>query len=186
MTRLFRLTALILLLALPNIIASQINENRTDKLRPDRSGDRDTLPISCSISIAQKMWNSRNPSSLEPIALQIQAKESTQERVMASIHLVAAASRNAEGLRDTYWAPFDIATGDATAEWHSLESVFDHNSRVIHLRPSRLLWAPTKSSIWPSDGFNTIPPGKYDLTVEIEGKTGGTVKSNAVRITLKR
>ena len=85
-----------------------------------------------------------------------------------------------------YWAPFDVADGRTTTRAQTFDPGSETIRQPIQLVPSKLLWAPAKSSVWPSHGFaRTVPAGRNGLRIQLELDTGVTVSSNEIEITVK-
>jgi hypothetical protein len=99
-----------------------------------------------------------------------------------SVRLTALPKK--EGVyQDAYWAPFSVATGKSMSKWQKLSDEGKKKPLSIRLVPSELLWAPTKSSVWPSDAIRkAVPLGEYNLPLQFEVNTGKTFGSDKVRV----
>jgi hypothetical protein len=118
------------------------------------------------------------------VALEIQFQGARELSVMPSLRLIALPKKH--GLDQTeYWAPFNITNGASAKESQKLTPADGAKPRSIRLVPAQLLWAPTKSSVWPSQDFaKTVPPGRYNLQVQLELSGGKTISSNEVEINI--
>ena len=102
--------------------------------------------------------------------------------MLPSLFLTALPKKNDVG-HPEYWAPFNIATGASSSEWQKFGPDVQAHLISVRLAPHRLLWASTKSSVWPSENIaKVVLPGVYSLQARIEIKGGKTVLSNEVRV----
>jgi hypothetical protein len=136
--------------------------------------------IKCTASTSDATWHSDNASAT--VLVEIHFQGTVQVKLMPSLHLMALPKKH--GLQqEEYWAPFDVTSGASTKENQKLDPAA--RARSVRLIPAELLWAPAKSSIWPSQDFSkTVPPGHYSLQVQLELKNGKTISSNEVSITV--
>jgi hypothetical protein len=97
--------------------------------------------------------------------------------------LVSQLCQKKEGAyQDAYWATFSVATGKSTSKWQKLSDEGKKKPLSIRLVPSELLWAPTKSSVWPSDVIRkAVPLGEYNLPLQFEVNTGKTFGSDKAK-----
>ncbi len=136
----------------------------------------------CTISTSDVEWS---PSSAKSaVSVRIQFERVTEVSVMPSLHLIALPKRH--GLSQVeYWAPFDVNSGATTKESQVLRVENKAITRSVRVIPTQLLWASTKSSVWPFQGFErTVRPGRYSVQVQLELAEGTTVRSNEVAITV--
>jgi hypothetical protein len=141
-----------------------------------------TPKVKCTISTTDVKW--RLGGEHPAVSIHIQFQGAAEVSVMPSIHLSALPKRH--GLDQVeYWAPFNVNTGVTSRESQKVRAGSKSNARSVRVIPTQLLWAPTKSSVWPCQGFaKTVPPGRYSLRVELELVTGSTVRSNEIAITV--
>jgi hypothetical protein len=84
---------------------------------------------------------------------------------------------------DNFWAPFNldgkpILPATPKVKWKSGASRIQ-----IRVAPDDLLWAPTKSSVWPSLRFSrAINPGRYRLLLHVEMIGHKPLESNEIEI----
>ena len=135
--------------------------------------------IKCIISTNDMTWHSGSGDAA--IAVEFQLQGATELSLMPSLHMTALPKR--QGVDENeYWAPFAIPSGASTKETQKLRAAGVHSLRLV---PGQLLWAPTKSSVWPSQQFaKIVPPGEYSLQVQLEIEKGGTITSNEGTVTV--
>jgi hypothetical protein len=140
--------------------------------------------IKCTIAADSVRWRAEDKTPA--ISIEIEVHGTINTSVMLAVQLTALPRK--EGIyEEAYWAPFSIATGRSTSDWQKLGLSAEKRTVSIRLVPAELLWAPTKSSVWPSDTMaKTVPPGEYSLQVQIEVNRGKTFLSNEVNITILR
>ena len=133
--------------------------------------------VQCALKAPEVVWklgkaNPKISAEIRPIGTSL---------VMPAVYLTPL-SKNRPSARQEYWAPFDLANGTSTASWQKLGAV----PRIsTDLKPLELLWAPTKSSVWPDQSpTELLPPGQYTLRIQIEIKDGKIFWSNPVKITV--
>jgi hypothetical protein len=139
--------------------------------------------VRCSVSTTDVVWPSDAGSVT--VAPELYFEGPTQIRALPSIRLVALPKR--PGLEQAeYWAPFDLANGGTTTRAQTIKSSSESVRRPIRVVPGKLLWAPTKSSVWPSREFaKAVPRGHYGLRIQLELDGGETLSSNEIEITVK-
>lgn len=103
--------------------------------------------------------------------------------VLASIHLLTPDRKNAQ-IPVEYWAPFRLESGNASSKWLRIDSASSPKQVKVNVIPANLKWAATKSSVWPSKSFTTLPTGTYRLFVEIDSEDGVKYRSNEIVVTL--
>lgn len=152
--------------------------------RTMRGHDGRGAQVRCSVSTTEVVWRSDGGNATISVELYFDA--ATQLRALPSIRLVTLPKR--EGLeRAEYWAPFDIADSRSTTKTQTFEPSSETIRKPIRLVPSKLLWASTKSSVWPSREFaKTVPSGRYGLRIQLELDGGATLSSNEIEITVKK
>jgi hypothetical protein len=118
------------------------------------------------------------------ISVEIEVHGTISTSVMPAVHLTALPKKG--GIyQDEYWAPFNVATGKSTSDWQKLGYAAERKPLTVRLLPFELLWAPTKSSAWPSGAMTQIvPPGEYSLQLQLEVNNGKTFVANEVQITI--
>jgi hypothetical protein len=137
--------------------------------------------IDCTMRTSNPIWR---PGEEATISVEIRFPGGGEFTVLSSVNLVAV-PKTAGLLQEEYWAPFDIATGSSTKEWQKLQPTDETHARSVRMVPSRLLWAATKSSVWPSQPLErAVPRGKYLLRVEFALEPGKTASSNEVEVTI--
>ena len=138
--------------------------------------------IKCTISTSDLTW--RNEVAGTSVFVVTQCHGTSGFTVMPSLHL-APLTANSGLDHGEYWAPFNLTTGASTKESQTVSPSTETQIRSVRLLPTKLLWAPTKSSVWPSQNFaKTVPSGRYRLRLEIEVNGGKTVSSNEIKINI--
>ena len=87
--------------------------------------------------------------------------------------------------QDSYWAPFDLATGQPRGPNRPRSLTVTTGARrtgAVFLRA--VLWARQISSFWPAQVIEkVVPPGNYRLYVEAEGTAPGQrARSNGLAV----
>lgn len=179
---LFRSAILVLALLTNHGVVNKGMKDFSESNLSQEKGDDQIPKIKCTINTNDVAWHSRSADAT--VAVEFQFQGATDLSVMPSLHMTALPKK--QGLdQNEYWAPFAIPSGVSTKETQKLSPVGGPNTRSLRLVPGRLLWAPTKSSVWPSQEFaKTVPPGEYSLQVQLEINGGTTISSNEVTITL--
>lgn len=138
--------------------------------------------IVCSIEVSKTNWSLKKTDAT--VSVKIQNQQQKDVIVMPSLNLIALPKR--EGLEQVeYWAPFNMASGEAAEQWQKMPSHQTGPAATEHLLVARLKWARTISSVWPSGAFaQTIQPGEYSVQVQLEMSGSGTVHSNEVHVTI--
>ena len=176
-------SAILVLILITNHVAlnGDMKNFPEGELRQEK-GDNQSPKISCTISTNGVNWRSQKTGTA--VTVHIQFQEAMELSVMTSLHLIALPKKH--GLdQNEYWAPFAIANGASTKETQKLSSAGASSPLSDRLVPAQLLWAPTKSSVWPSQDFaKTVPPGEYGLQVQLEINGGKTISSNEVMVTV--
>jgi len=139
-------------------------------------GTDESPKIKCTISTNDVAWHLK---SADAVAVEFQFQGAADLSAMPSLHMIALPKRH--GLdQNEYWAPFAIPSGTSSKETQKLSP-----AGSVRLVPGRLLWASTKSSVWPSQEFaKTVPPGEYSLQVQLEINGGKTISTNEVTVTV--
>lgn len=118
------------------------------------------------------------------VSVEIRLQGTVEITAWPSLRLVAV-SKTPGPVQQEYWAPFDLTTGLGTKADQRLSPADGTHPLSVRLVPSRLLWAATKSSVWPSQPLaKVVPGGNYVLRVQIEVEDGRTVSSNEVEISI--
>ena len=138
--------------------------------------------IGCTITTTDANWDAKKATSV--VSVEVEHPEFIRASAIPSVRLIALPRK--EGIyQDEYWAPFNITTGASTKNWQKIANSI--HALSIHLNPFQLLWAPTKSSVWPAQAFSkTVPEGQYILQVQIEVNGAKTFLSNEVKITITK
>lgn len=171
---LFRSAILVLILLTIQAASSDGMKDYSDSDLRQAKGQEQTPTIRCTIRTNDVSWHLK---SADAAVVEFQCQGATDMSAMPSLHMIALPKK--QGLDQTeYWAPFAIPGGASTK----------NNQRInpglsVRLVPGRLLWAPTKSSVWPSQEFTkTVPPGEYSVQVQLEINSGETISSNEVTV----
>lgn len=168
----------ILVLILLMTLGIGVKDLSEGNLRQENVNDHG-LSIRCTIRTNEVIWHLKNP---EAAIVEFQFQGAGDLSAMPSLHMTALPKKQAMD-KNEYWAPFAIPGGASTRETQRLSSA--RSVRSVRLVPGRLLWAPTKSSVWPSQEFTrTVPPGQYSLQAQLETDGGKTLSSNEVTITV--
>ena len=140
--------------------------------------------IDSTIRTTHHVWRAGEQAT---VFVEIRFRGAKQATVRPSLTLTSVQQTAAPVfLQDQYWAPFDITTGSTGRERELLQSTDETQPLSIRLVPSRLLWAASKSSVWPSQPLEkAVPRGKYLLRVEVEIEPGKTESSNEVAVTIE-
>jgi len=167
-------SAILVLILLTNQ-GSGMKDFSEGNLRQENADDQ-SPKIKCTISTNDVIWHLK---SADAAVVEFQFQGATDLSAMPSLHMTALPKK--QGLdQNEYWAPFAIPSGASAKETQKLSP-----ARSVRLVPGRLLWAPTKSSVWPSQEFTkTVAPGEYSLQVQLETDGGKTISSNEVTITV--
>ena len=153
-----------------------------EKSAPSMKGDQNS-ELRCTIAASDTRWRVRG--STKQVSIEVDIHGSAESPVMPSLGLVAAPKGGSH--QNEYWAPFSLANGTTSKEWQNLGPTTRSDHRSVRLFPLRLLWAPTKSSAWPSEAIaGVVPLGTYDVLARIETKDHAASLSNRVRITVVR
>lgn len=145
-------------------------------------GNDQSPKLKCTVSINNSRWRTGNQGA--EISVEIQFQGTTELSVMPSVHLAALPKKH-DLEQSEYWAPFAIPTGASTKEQQKVSAAGRVHS--VRLAPTQLLWASTKSSVWPSQNFaKAVAPGRYSLQVELELTDGKVVSSNEIEITIAK
>lgn len=170
---------ILLLLATSGIVPA--NASRCDGDDTNGGKDESKNPmITCSIRTYRVDWHLRSEDAR--VVVEIVFQGSSQITALPSLHLIAV-SKTEGPIQEEYWAPFDLTTGSILKKKQKVQPTGELHPRSVRLFPSRLLWASTKSSVWPSQSFTkTVPRGRYRLRVQIELENGKSVSSNEVEI----
>lgn len=85
---------------------------------------------------------------------------------------------------DRYWAPVDLATGRPYgANQPRRIALHPHAPLVATLSPASLLWQRQISSVWPDRKLQeVVPPGRYRLYLEVQGRGDLRARSNKVEV----
>jgi hypothetical protein len=136
--------------------------------------------IKCTITTDNLEWHVKDKPPV--ITVKFDFHGAINAPVMPSVRLTALPRK--EGIhQNAYWAPFTITTGKSMSEWQKLGFAAEKKQLSISLVPSELLWASTKSSVWPSEAMaKTLLPGEYILQVQLEVSGGKTFVSNEIKI----
>ncbi len=139
----------------------------------------DSVSVECAISTSDLVWTLGKASP----KISVEARPRGVSSAMPALYLIASSRKGATS-RQEYWAPFDFTTGSSTAAWQDLSTA----SRITtNLNPAELLWAQTKSSVWPSKSLSDIvSAGRYTLRLEVEVKDGKAFSSNPIEITIAK
>src|SRR6266480_1158507 len=156
--------------------------NFSDGVLKQEQGDDQSPKIQCTINTNDVKWETRKAGA--EVSVEIQFEGTAELSVLPSVHLIALPKKHNLEQRE-YWAPFAVTTGASTKEKQRLTPVTAAHSLSVRVVPSQLLWAPTKSSVWPSHSFaKAVPPGQYGLQVQFELSDGKTISSNEVEIAI--
>jgi len=138
--------------------------------------------IKCTISTSDLTWHNEAAGTSVFVVTQCQGIRGFT--VMPSLHLAPLPTPSGPD-HGEYWAPFNLTTGASTKESQIVSPSTETQMRSVRLLPTKLLWAPTKSSVWPSQNFaKTVPYGRYSLRLELEVNGGKTVSSNEIKINI--
>jgi hypothetical protein len=125
----------------------------------------------------------KSPSAA--ISFEVELNGEVDVLVMPSVQLTALPRKTDELNQDQYWAPFDLDSAASTNKWQQLTNHGKPQRRTVRLVPSRLSWAKTKSSTWPSQAFSqVVPPGDYSLQVKLDTRDYKATASNEVTVTI--
>jgi hypothetical protein len=139
--------------------------------------------VKCNISAPNLQWRLKDTTAT--VSLEVEFHGKVDVVVMPSVQLTALPKRANELEQDQYWAPFDLASGASTNHWKRLTNGDETQRHTLQLVPSKLSWARTKSSVWPSRTFaGAIPPGQYSLQVKLDTRDYKTILSNEVTVTI--
>lgn len=146
------------------------------------NGSNESPEITCIITTNNSKWRSKRAVATVSVGIEFQGM--VRVSVMPSVHLTALPK--SDGMtQNEYWAPFSVATGASTRNWQKLSIPTGKRRYSLRLVPSRLRWASTRSSVWPSQAMaKTVPPGDYSLVVHLETSEGKAVVSNELKITV--
>src|SRR5262245_40909858 len=148
-----------------------------------RAQEQRSSVIDCTIQTSQLNWRHNEEAT---VSVQIRVQGVSEITALPSL-LLTTVQKTSEPIQGAYWAPFDITTGSSTKKSQKMQSTGETNPRSLRLVPSRLLWARTISSVWPSQTLTkTVPPGKYRLQVQFELEAGKTVSSNELEISITK
>lgn len=169
----------LILLTGHSAVNSGVKVSFEGELKREKSNDQNPK-IKCTISTNNVNWRSENTSAA--VSVEIQFQGPTELSVMPSLRMIALPKTH--GLdQNEYWAPFTIINGVNTKEAQKLSAVKGASTRSVRLVPVQLLWASTKSSVWPSQGFaKTVHPGDYSVEVQLEINGRKTICSNEITI----
>ena len=173
---LFRSAILVLILLTNQGAWSSGMSNYSDSDVRQAKGREQASTIRCEIKASDVTWHLK---SVDAAVVGFQCQGPTDMSAMPSLHMIALPKK--QGLDQTeYWAPFAIPSGASTKNSQKLSP-----APSVRLVPGRLLWAPTKSSVWPSQEFaKTVPPGEYSVQVQLEINSGETISSNEIKVTV--
>lgn len=145
---------------------------------PEQMTDNQTSELTCMIKTDALEWHTSKAAA--QVDVDIHLEGTSPASIMPSLRLLSLSKE--QGLnQDEYWAPFDVMTGTKTKKRQELAA--GHHTVRVH--PNQLLWASTKSSVWPSDKLGkTVKPGRYVVQVQLELSDGRKVSSNGVTVTL--
>jgi hypothetical protein len=136
--------------------------------------------IDCTIRTSDVLWRPREEVT---VSVEIRAQGAADVMGLPSLQLLAL-PRTPGPISEEYWAPFDM-TGSSTHLGQKIQPADETHPMIVRLIPSRLLWAATRQSVWPSQPLaKAVPPGKYLLRVEIELEPGKRTSSNEIEITI--
>lgn len=178
----FRPAALLLLLLnSPGASNSSLKNIPGGVLSQEVGGKRST-EIRCTIATKDVRWRVGDKDTA--VEVYIQSKGATDLSVLPSLHMILLPKK--QGLDpNEYWAPFAIPNGASTKKTQKLSTTGDARTLSVRLVPARLLWASTKTSVWPSQEFaKIILPGKYSLNVQLEIDGGRTISSNGITVSV--
>jgi hypothetical protein len=175
---LFRSAILVLILITSQGASSRAMKDYSDSDLRQAKGQQQSPTIRCEIRTNDVTWHLK---SADAAVVEFQCQGATNMSAMPSLHMIALPKK--QGLDQTeYWAPFAIPGGASTKNSQKLAPA--PSARLV---PGRLLWAPTKSSVWPSQEFaKTVPPGEYTVQVQLEINSGETISSNEVTVTVAK
>lgn len=173
------LLCLALLLNQDNLVL--VREQVFEKKTPQEKSVDQIADIKCTITADKVHWHVKDKNVV--ISMEIEVRGTIRSSVMPAVQLTALPKIG--GLeQQEYWAPFSVATGKSTSDWQKLDFAAE-NAHSVRLVLSELRWAPTKSSVWPSEAMKeVVPPGEYSLQVCLEVNKGKTFVSNEVQITI--
>jgi len=142
------------------------------------------VAVDCIAHASITNWTQENSGG--SVVVNVRSREKTTLTVLASLELIPLQTKN-DQQGNGYWAPFSLQTGNPPNAWEKLQMFSSNDATSVVLHPSQLLWAPTISSIWPSQQlFKTAPPGKYRLHIEISVDGANPVASNEIIITIAK
>lgn len=145
-----------------------------------KDGNSKSATIHCVVHTSRHDWHVENDGAT--VSVEIRFEGISQIRMLPSLHLISVPKVQGS-IGEEYWAPFDIAAGSTVKAKQLLRPTGKTHSRSVRVIPSRLLWAPTQSSVWPSQTFaKTVPAGRYVVRVQVELEGGETITSNEVEI----
>jgi hypothetical protein len=172
-------TAIVVLILITNPYLDAHMENFYDSVLNQQADDQ-SPKLKCTISTSDVNWRTGNEQA--EVSVDIQFQGTTELSVMPSVHLIALPKKH--GLEQSeYWAPFAVPAGASTKVKQKVSA--GTGAHGVRLVPTHLLWAPTKSSVWPSQSFaKAVPTGRYSVQVQLELGDGKTVSSNEIEITV--
>jgi hypothetical protein len=174
---------ILVLLLLASCKAGQDVLEKSDSVDSSQGTQQSGDPaIDCTIRTSHPIWRRDTDEATVSVEARVHG---TNEVTLSSFLLLVAVSKSPGPLQEEYWAPFDIKTGSSTKARQRVLQTDKTHPLSVRLAPSQLLWAATKSSVWPSNTLaETVPRGRYILRVEIELEGGKTVSSNEVEISI--